>query len=202
MKHIRLFEEYKFFKARKDSDWETSLRTEIVEPTEEEPFFTKRNVYKNIKDPKEPFFNYNKHKYFSNLEKDNNDRASELNRPIKKEMLNKMGLSSEMFNKLQLYGKVKSDRPIFSKEHNYYSLSFLAPVQFSIRYFVPENDYLFVMSTSLSYSAAKKRFDNPEEGINWILSLIEGKTKKHREQLRDETIIDNPGVSCHHGRGC
>lgn len=113
--------------------------------------------------------------------------------------LEKMGLNQRLLNKFKVLAPngyhLEIDNPYFVKELEYYAteIYFLSDVyghgtttpHIHIKYFIPEKDYIF-QTLNHENKPIKKRFENPEDGINWVIELYENRIRYRRNSLRVE----------------
>ncbi len=207
MKHIKLFEEYKYFNI---GDFSTP---KLVEPTDDRPYYTSTwSSGKSSKDKNEPFFTKNKMKYKNNKFKEINKNVEELNRPIVMDIAqNKMKISPSEFEELEGIVRRDADNCLihyscdYIKDTGYYNLMLSRERErkrhifpsvhidddedeygtylLNLLYFVEEDDYII----------NGKNFKTIKEVINYLKDSYvsqhdkdEKKHKKYRAYLRGE----------------
>jgi hypothetical protein len=205
MNHVN---EYRLFKASNDT-WIPKLKTpdDVSKQSYDSPYYRTGWDSKNSKNEEEPFFLGAKRRWKDSKLKEFRDKADELNVPIAKAELAKMGITDDIVTQLNTLGKVHN--PTYDKNDKYYWLNIESSslsVIIVIQYFVPENDYIFF---SIDYNGKwlKKKFDNPQEGVKWLLSIKSNKDVTRRQQMRqvDErkriTEANEPGLDVFNFKG-
>jgi hypothetical protein len=188
MKHIRLYEEYKYFKVANKHNGEKVLWEED-----------------NVHDPDEPFWNWKKGKYTD--EKNEKQCKERLDRDLAE-----LGMTEPLKQKINSIGSFswvekKEDVAIKKIIINCNEINRIQGTA-GITYFEDENDYILEISMSRFRSddtfdlsgdrkKIKKKFDSLEDTVNWLVNsyrdisqqfLNEIKTKKEERlnRYRDE----------------
>lgn len=186
MKHLKIYEEYKYFRARKDRNSYTRLSDGSIGYYSGTP-----NEY----DPNEPFWNWKKKEYSiqknATLDKERVERG-----------LANFGVTEEIKTKILQFGSVRvSNDGRFDKGVKFlymYSKEEIKSIftYIEISYFEQENDYIAeVVSEKMDdiinedppiYRASKKkRFEDLNSAIDWSIrvhhQVIEESIQKERD---------------------
>lgn len=183
MKHIKLFEEYRFFPFDSNRD-----DYEIVPPKEGDyPPYYKNKLIRRGKDKNEPFFNGPKSRYKEERRKKRSNDLQELNNRVKEDIVKELGLNS--LEDLKIGGIIPNIWSGYFKntlEFSWIDWDVNRDIPNSITWFKDENDFVVTWDFRNSEGVKKYKSDNIVDCLEWIRNKIDERKNVLRRKFRGE----------------